>query len=211
MAAQLFGVPHSLLHGNGQSPMSLPSLRADAVMSGSNKVHIQATVNRVGVPKSSLTTAGRSEQALPPSVPAAPEPVQDLTETNTVTAPKPVDAPAVFAESAADPDVTEEPTVVVSQALTMNLVTLTLETTSEPEAAVEELPIETDTINDPEAITTQSFQVLSLKQLRALCKHLNVPTTGNKTVLIDRATAAQLSGPLPSEFAFLSPWYTKTL
>lgn len=224
MAAKLFGVPHSLLHSNGHM------MRADAIMSGSNKVNIdklnergqdiQSTLNRVGLPKPNYLSTPRPvniqvESEVPAQETAnayVPEP-QFIPETTSqhwrddnvipevaTTWDNPV---AEDLESQNEP---EEPEPALTQA--MNLITMQLETVQEDLLPQDDNEEE---VTDVDAVTVESFQVLSLKQLRALCKHLGVPGTGNKTALIDRAMSAQLKTALPSEFAFLSSWYTKTL
>lgn len=234
MAAKLFGVPPSLLQG---SPF-MPALRADAAMSGSNKVHIQSTLSRIGgLPKSVLkptvtvsvsnpypvvapTETTPMASAWPATQEVYDEPPMDEPSSNFVTqeaeaaiqqSEMPDQAWAEHAEETREavPDQAEIQNTV-TKALAMNLVTLQLEPVNfddndpQPEAPEDEE-------EDSDAVTIQTFQVLSLKQLRVLCKHLGVPTTGNKSALIERSMSAQLTSPLPAEFTFLSGWYTKTL
>lgn len=195
MAAQLFGVPQSLLHGPGDNVPGLVgsgskapgpmALRADAVMSGSNKVHIQATMARAPKP---VQPKSEPEITSPPAPEAPPQ------EQWGVPEPAP-EAPPQEQWIEAAP---ESEDLKAAVTLAVNLVTLELESAETPEAS-------------DDAVTVQSFQILSLKQLRSLCKHLALPTTGNKNALTERAMGARLNGPLPPEFAFLTGWYTKTL
>jgi hypothetical protein len=199
MAAKLFGVPHSLLRGKTM----VPSLRADAVMSGSVKEHIQGTMSRVpSPPKPAPTVLKAPEPKFYAPVVEDPEPTTvDVDDAEPMTVDVDDPEPTTVDEPSLDAMNEPEPELKASVAMAVNLVTMELEPVEASDPAVDA----------EDAVSMQSFQVLSLKQLRTLCKHLALPTTGNKSVLTERAMGARLTGPLPAEFAFLSGWYTKTL
>lgn len=57
------------------------------------------------------------------------------------------------------------------------------------------------------SVTLAHFHALTLKDLRALAKHVGVSAAGGKALLVERITAAEAPGELPAQWAHLAPWW----